>query len=108
MRKVFLYNPVPSRHPATVAAFASLFVLAGFLFSGIWPLIVAMSAGSHPGRSGSVVGIVIAAGSLGVVAAPVLVSAMLQAGIGIHVFPVLALALLFAAFTAGGTRHAAA
>jgi fucose permease len=86
-----------------IASFA-LFGLAGLLLSGIWPLIVALGAGNHPSRTGTVMGIVIAGGSLGAVAAPALVSGLLQAGAAAYVFPVLAAALLLAAANVGGVR----
>lgn len=83
----------------------AIFGLTGFALSGIWPLIVALSAASHPQRTGSVVGIVVATGALGVVAAPVLVSAMRQAGLGVYVFPLLAGAMLIAAAACGLPRN---
>jgi FHS family L-fucose permease-like MFS transporter len=72
----------------------ALFGLSGFVFSGIWPLMVALCAARQPDRSGGAVGIVVAGGSLGVIAAPILVAAMLADGRAIYLFPVLALALL--------------
>ena len=42
-----------------------LFSLAGFLLAGLWPAIVALAAHIDPQRSGSVIGSVIAIGSLG-------------------------------------------
>jgi len=72
-----------------VASFV-LFGVTGFLLSGIWPLIVSLAVASHPQRSGSVAGAVIAAGSLGVAAAPVAVSGLLEARLDPLVFPLLA------------------
>jgi len=72
----------------------ALFGVSGFVFSGIWPLMVALCATSQSDRSGGAVGIVVAGGSLGVIAAPIVVAAMLADGRAIYLFPVLALALL--------------
>lgn len=72
----------------------ALFGVTGFLFSGIWPLTVALCANVHPDRTGSAVGLVIAIGSLGVVVAPMVVDTLLQTGYGRYIFPVLGLALL--------------
>ncbi|MEI8244077.1 MAG: MFS transporter, partial [bacterium] len=55
---------------------------------------VALCATRQSDRSGGAVGIVVAGGSLGVIAAPILVAAMLANGRAIYLFPVLALALL--------------
>jgi len=72
----------------------ALFGLSGFVFSGIWPMMVALCAGRQPDRSGGSVGIVVAGGSLGVMAAPIIVAAMLPQARVAYLFPVLALALL--------------
>lgn len=54
----------------------SLFALTGFCFAGTWPLVVAMASSRHPRHSGTVVGLTVAAGSLGVVAAPPFMNAI--------------------------------
>ena len=51
---------------AAVACFA----FTGFAFSGIWPLIVAMTASRNPHGTGVAVGVTVACGSLGCVVAP--------------------------------------
>lgn len=71
-----------------------LFAVSGLLMSGTWPSLVALAAQTHPQRTGSVIGGVIAIGSLGVVAAPVLASLVSQQGGGILFFPLLAVMLL--------------
>jgi MFS family permease len=72
----------------------ALFGLSGLVFSGIWPLMVALCAARKPDRNGSTVGIVVAGGSLGVIVAPMIVSALMQNGHALYLFPLLALALL--------------
>jgi fucose permease len=72
----------------------ALFGLSGLIFSGIWPLIVALCVARQPARSGGAVGVVIAGGSLGVVAAPLVVAAFLQGGQALALYPLFALALL--------------
>jgi fucose permease len=47
-----------------------LFALFGFFCSGTWPLIVGLAASRNPLYSGTAVGVTVAVGSLGVVAAP--------------------------------------
>lgn len=74
-----------------------LFALTGLAFSGIWPLIVGMSASLNPGYSGTVLGITIAAGSLGCIVAPTFVNTLLAHLPPRTVFPVTALPLLLAA-----------
>jgi len=54
------------------------FCLTGLLFSGIWPLLVGLASARHPDQSGTVVGIVVAAGSLGCVTAPPLMRWLLE------------------------------
>jgi fucose permease len=56
-----------------------LFTLAGLAFAGTWPLIVGMASHRHPRHSGTVIGITIAAGSLGCVVAPLFMNALLAA-----------------------------
>ena len=48
----------------------ALFALTGLFFAGTWPLIVAMVASRHVERCGTAVGLAVACGSLGCVAAP--------------------------------------
>jgi fucose permease len=55
----------------------ALFALAGFVFSGSWPLIVALISSRAPRHSASLVGLAVAAGSLGCVAAPPLMNALM-------------------------------
>jgi fucose permease len=86
-----------------------LFGLAGLIFSGIWPLIVALCVSRQPQRSGAAVGLVIAAGALGVIAAPMIMAALLQRGQARLIFPLYALALLITAVAVrlprAQTRH---
>ncbi len=49
-----------------------LFIASGLFFSGIWAMIIGFTSELNPGLSGSVIGITIAAGSLGCVASPVI------------------------------------
>ena len=79
--------------PASLA----LFVLAGFTCSGIWPLIVALGVTRRPERSGAAAGVVIAGGSLGVVAAPLLVSALIDGPAAGLLYPLFAGAMLITA-----------
>lgn len=72
----------------------ALFALSGLLISGLWPGIVALTARTHPRHIGSTMGGVIAVGSLGVAAAPMVASLVASLGGGIHFFLVLAAALL--------------
>ncbi len=76
-----------------------LLVLTGTALSGIWPLIVGMSAALNPRYSGTVLGITIAAGALGNVAAPTLMNALFTYIPSHAIFPVIALPLLLAAVT---------
>ncbi len=49
----------------------AIFAATGFVFSGIWPLIIGYTAKINPGYSGTVIGITVASGALGtLVAAP--------------------------------------
>lgn len=73
------------------------FAMTGFAFSGTWPLIVGMSASLNRGYSGTVLGITIAVGSLGCVAAPSLLNTLLAGMPARRVFPLTGLSLLFAA-----------
>ena len=54
----------------------ALVMLAGLTFSGIWPLIVGMTATVNRGYSGTVIGATIAIGALGCVAAPPMMNAL--------------------------------
>lgn len=85
------------RWAATWPVSLLLFALSGLAFSGIWPLIVGMSASWNPRYSGSVLGTTIALGALGCVAAPPLVGVLMARLPGPAVFPVMALPLLLAA-----------
>lgn len=58
--------------PASLA----LFALAGFVFSGSWPLIVALISSRAPRHGASLVGLAVAVGALGCVAAPPLINAL--------------------------------
>ncbi len=53
-------------------------VFTGLALSGTWPLIVGMTAHWNPGYSGTVVGITIACGALGVVAAPLVMAPLFK------------------------------
>jgi len=48
------------------------FGLTGLSFAGTWPLIVAMVASRHPHSSGAAVGVTVACGAVGCIAAPLL------------------------------------
>ena len=75
----------------------AIFALTGFVFSGIWPLIVGYTAQINPGYSGTVIGITIASGAIGtVVAAPLM-------GLYFHLLPLAyAFGFLSTALFAGG------
>lgn len=75
-----------------------LLVLTGTALSGIWPLIVGLSAALNSRHSGTVLGITIAAGSLGCVVAPTLMNALFTYAPVRTIFPILAIPLLLAAF----------
>jgi FHS family glucose/mannose:H+ symporter-like MFS transporter len=88
------------------ASFA-LFGVTGFLFAGVWPLIVAVTAGRHPHLTGSAVGVTIAAGAVGAAVGPLVVSALLRASMAELVLPLLAVPLLIGAAAlplAGGAQ----
>lgn len=55
--------------PGWPGALAAI-VGTSFLMAGAWPTIVAKAARDHPGRASSVVGIIVAAGSVGCIVAP--------------------------------------
>ena len=85
----------------------ALFGVTGFLFAGVWPLIVAVTAGRHPLRTGTAVGVTIAAGALGAAAGPLAVSALLRASMAALILPLLAVPLLVGAAAlplAGGAQ----
>ncbi|NLB69205.1 MAG: MFS transporter [Lentisphaerae bacterium] len=71
-----------------------LFGLSGLTFATIWPLIVALTAARHPEQSGSAVGFVIAAGSLGIIAAPILLENLQQVNKLALFYPILSIGLL--------------
>jgi len=75
-----------------------LFSLTGLTFSGVWPLIIGMSATRNPLYSGTVLGSTIAVGSLGCIMAPSLVTVLLGIVAEKNVFPLMATPLLVAAF----------
>lgn len=86
------------------------FALSGFAFSGIWPLIVGMSANLNPGYSATVLGITIATGALGCVAGPSFMNALFAWLPPRAVFPAAALPLLISALLVmrlnpGGSRR---
>lgn len=56
----------------------ALFTLAGLAFSGIWPLIVARASKRAARHNASLVGLTVAAGSLGCIAAPPLANALMD------------------------------
>lgn len=74
-----------------------LLVLTGTAFSGIWPLIVGMSASLNSGYSGTVLGLTIAGGSLGCIASPTLLNTLFAHTPALTIFPITALPLLLAA-----------
>ncbi len=79
-----------------------LFALAGFFFAGTWPLLVGLAAARTPARTGTAVGLTVAVGALGVVAAPpfmrfVLAHASADAAFTIAAVPLLVGAGLMAA-----------
>lgn len=73
------------------------FTLTGAVFSGTWPLIVGMTASLNSGFSGTVLGLAIAVGSLGCIAAPSLMNTLFAHLPAKNIFPVTALHLLLAA-----------
>ena len=75
----------------------ALFVLTGLVLSGTWPLVIGMTASWNPRYSGTVLGVTIAMGALGCVAAPPLMSVLFSTLPAAVVFPVMAIPLLFAA-----------
>ncbi|MEX2606023.1 MAG: MFS transporter [Kiritimatiellia bacterium] len=75
-----------------------LFSLTGLTFSGIWPLIIGMSASLNPAYSGTVLGTTIAVGSLGCIMAPSLLTGLLEFVAEKNVFPLMATPLLTGAF----------
>ena len=74
----------------------AIFAATGFVFSGIWPLIIGYTAKINPGYSGTVIGITVASGAIGtVVAAPLM-------GLYFHLLPLAyAFGVLSAALFAG-------
>ena len=56
----------------------ALFALAGLTFAGAWPLTVALAASRADGCGATVVGLTIAAGSLGCVASPPVMGLLLE------------------------------
>ena len=72
------------------------FAITGFIFSGTWPLIVGLSATRNPGYSGTVVGITVAAGAIGCITAPPILSYLF-----IYTSPTLAVASLSAPLILG-------
>lgn len=54
------------------------FILAGLFMSGIWPFIVGLAISGNPRYSGTVVGLTVAIGSLGVVVAPPMMDLLLR------------------------------
>ncbi len=75
------------------SAFA-LLTLTGFVFAGTWPLIVGLATAWNPRYSGTVVGVTVAVGSLGCIAAPLALAPAFQRLPPVTVFPLSALALL--------------
>ena len=75
----------------------ALFALAGLCLAGGWPLIVAMASARAANHSGTLVGITIAAGSLGCVAAPPLMNLLMRVLPMPLVFVVMAVPLAVAA-----------
>ncbi len=74
-----------------------LFAVSGFVFSGIWPLIVALCVTHHADRSGAAVGFVVAVGSLGVVVAPMAIATLID-GHASWLYPFFATGMLLTAF----------
>jgi fucose permease len=74
-----------------------LLTLTGTAFCGIWPLIVGLSASLNSGYSGTVLGVTIAAGSLGCVAAPTMLNTLFARVPPAAIFPITAVPLLLAA-----------
>lgn len=74
-----------------------LFTLTGTAFCGIWPLMVGLSASLNSGYSGTVLGVTIAAGSLGYVTAPTMLNALFACVPSAYIFPIAAVPLLLAA-----------
>jgi MFS family permease len=80
--------------PAAWPVHLALFGVVGLCFAGAWPLIVAVASERVAGHSGTVVGLTVAAGSLGCVAAPPLMALGLARLPPAAVFPVAALPLV--------------
>jgi len=72
-----------------------LFALTGLACAGTWPLIIGMTAARHSGFSGTVLGLTIAVGALGFVAAPTVMNALFDHVPAVAVFPVVSTSLLF-------------
>lgn len=69
------------------------FALTGLLFAGSWPLIVGLTATRNPRHSGTVIGLTVAVGSLGCVAAPPFMEWLFTVLQPAWVFPIAALPL---------------
>jgi MFS family permease len=72
-----------------------LFALSGLACSGIWPLIIGMTASVHAGYSGTVLGITIAVGALGCVVAPTVMNTFFSHLPPVAVYPAASLPLVF-------------
>jgi len=70
-----------------------LFATSGLAFAGTWPLIISMVAMRHSTRSGAAVGVTVAAGSVGCIAAPAVISPLFASGHASLMFAVAAGAL---------------
>lgn len=75
----------------------AFFSLTGFLMSGIWPMVVGLNVKRHPRYTGTVLGVTVAAGAVGCVAAPPILSALLAAGLTGGAFVLAALPLFVGA-----------
>lgn len=84
----------------------ALFALAGLCLAGGWPLIVAMASARAKNHSGTLVGLTIAAGSLGCVAAPLLMNLVMRVLPMPLIFVVMAIPLAVAAgVVVGSASH---
>ena len=64
--------------------------LTGFFFAGTWPMIVVLAAARYPKRTGTAVGVAAGAGALGAAVGPLLVTGVLNAGLGANLFQMVA------------------
>lgn len=74
-----------------------IFALSGLVFSGSWPLLVALTSSRAPRHNASLVGLAIAVGALGCIAAPPLMNGLLALLPSRWVYVAMALPMFLAA-----------